>query len=286
MSAGARVATIVRGRSHAAEVVLAASLVGLIIVEYAVIVLLPSTWNRVLAFDYWPYVDAASRWLHGGSFYLPYQLSGPYPVVEHEIMYPPSALFLLVPFTVLPAPLWWAIPTAVAGWFVASYRPSLLGWTGILACLAFPWTPMLWLAGNPVIWIVAGLAAAPRLGWPGAILALKPQFAPLALIGWRHRSFWIASVIVGAASLLLLPLWFDWLNALRNVSSWPGGNLAYWVNNLPLLAIPLIAWLARTSGRTRTPGATRPSGEARTRGETSAPGETQPDSSAGSEVAP
>jgi hypothetical protein len=92
MSAAAHVATLARSRTRSVEVGLAAFLVGLLLVEYAVIALLPSTWNRVLAFDYWPYIDAASRWLHGGSFYLPYQLSGPYPVVEHEIMYPPTAL--------------------------------------------------------------------------------------------------------------------------------------------------------------------------------------------------
>jgi hypothetical protein len=233
---------------HAAEVGLVVALAGLLLAECALLAMMPGTLHRVVGFDYAPYCEAASRWLHGGSFYLPYQLAGPYPVFEHEILYPPTALFLLVPFTFLPAPLWWAIPTAITVWSIVSLRPSTLGWAAIIACFAFPWSLEIWLAGNPVIWIVAGVAAGTRFGWPAIVVALKPQFAPLALFGFRHRSFWLAAGLVTCASLLLFPLWLDWFTALRNVSSWPGGNAAYWLNNVPLLLIPLVAWL---SSRTR-----------------------------------
>jgi hypothetical protein len=221
-------------------------LLGLLLSEYVAIVFWPATWNRVIGLDYAMYTEAAARWVQGGSFYQPYQLAGPYPVVQYEVMYPPTALFLFVPFTVLPAPLFWLIPTAVVAWCVVSYRPSLFGWTTIAACLLFPATPLLWLAGNPVIWPVAGLAAAPELGWPAIAVALKPQFAPLAILSLRRRSFWIAVGLVGLASLLLLPLWLDWLTVLRNASSWPLNTPAYWIVNVPLLAIPVVAWLTRT----------------------------------------
>jgi hypothetical protein len=228
-------------------------MIGLLIAEYAILVTMPMTWNRVVGFDYQPYIQAASHWLSGGSFYLPYQLAGPYAVFEHEIMYPPTVLLILVPFTVLPPPLWWAIPAIVTAWFVASWRPSRLGWIAILACLAYPWSPVIWLAGNPVIWVVAGIAAAPRFGWPAVVVAIKPQFAPLAVFGLGKRSFWLAAGLVAAVSLLMLPLWFDWLTAMRNVKSWPGGNWAYWLNNVPLLAVPPIAWASR-SGESRGAG--------------------------------
>jgi hypothetical protein len=234
---------------HAAEVGLMVALVGLLLAECALFAMMPGTLHRVVGFDYAPYIEAASRWLHGGSFYLPYQLTGPYAVVEHEILYPPTALLLLVPFTVLPAPLWWAIPTTITAWFVVSLRPSLLGWAAIVACLAFPWSLAIWLAGNPTIWIVAGVAASTRLGWPAIVVALKPQFAPLALLGLRHRSFWLAATLVACVSLLLFPLWLDWLTALHNVASWPDGNALYWLNNVPLLLVPVVAWL---SSRTRS----------------------------------
>ncbi len=240
------------------EIVLLATLVGLFIAECFILATLPITWNKVVASDYTSYINAGFRWLHGGSFYLPYQLSGPYPVIQHEILYPPTLLFLLVPFTFLPAPLWFAVPTAITIWYTASFRPSILAWCGIFACLAFPWTPQVWLTGNPVIWIVAGIAAGIRLGWPLAVLVIKPQFAPFALFGLRRRSFWVASVAAGVASLLLLPVWFDWLTILRNVESWPDNNAAYWLNNVPLLAVPVIAWLGR-----KRPGPAVDSGSAR-----------------------
>ncbi len=239
---------------RAAENGLLVVMIGLLIAEWAILVTMPITWSRVVGFDYQPYVQAASHWLSSGSFYLPYQLAGPYPVVEREIMYPPTVLLLLVPFTVLPAPLWWAIPTTVTAWFVASCRPSRLGWIAVLACLAYPWSSEIWLAGNPVIWVVAGVAAAPRLGWPAVIVAIKPQFAPLAVFGFGKRSFWLAAGLTAAASLLMLPLWLDWVTALRNVESWPGGNWAYWLNNLPLLAVPPIAWASRSRERRRGGG--------------------------------
>jgi hypothetical protein len=233
---------------------LLAVVLGLLVSEYVTIAFWPATWNRVIGLNYAVYAEAAARWVQGGSFYQPYQLAGPYPVVQYEVMYPPVALFLFVPFMILPAPLFWLIPTAVVVWCVVSYRPSLLGWTAIAACLLFPGTPLLWLAGNPVIWPVAGLAAAPELGWPAVAVALKPQFAPLAILSIRRRSFWIATGLVSLASLPLLPLWLDWLTVLRNASSWPHDNLAYWIDNVPLLAIPVIAWLTRTRDHISLPG--------------------------------
>lgn len=245
---------VLRRLARLINVGLLAGLLGLLLAEYLAIAFWPATGNRVIGLNYAVYAEAAARWVDGGSFYQPYQLAGPYPVVQYEVMYPPTALFLFVPFMILPAPLFWLIPTAVVVWCVVSYRPSLLGWTAIAACLLFPGTPLLWLAGNPVIWPVAGLAAAPELGWPAVAVALKPQFAPLAILSIRRRSFWIAAGLVGLASLLLLPLWFDWLTVLRNASSWPHDNLAYWIDNIPLLAIPVIAWLTRTRDHISLPG--------------------------------
>jgi len=41
------------------------------------------------AVDYDLYMGATRRWLDGGSFYEPYQLSGPYPITAGDILYPP-----------------------------------------------------------------------------------------------------------------------------------------------------------------------------------------------------
>jgi hypothetical protein len=66
-------------------------------------------WPR-LGIDYGMYIDAAERWLIGEAFYLSHQLAGPYQVAHLDVLYPPPVLALLVPFTILPAMLWWLIP--------------------------------------------------------------------------------------------------------------------------------------------------------------------------------
>ena len=73
--------------------------------------------SQLLAVDYQLYMDAARSWLADGTFYLPYQLAGPYLVTAGDVLYPPYSLVLFVPFTFLPAILWWAVPIAItAGW--------------------------------------------------------------------------------------------------------------------------------------------------------------------------
>jgi hypothetical protein len=58
------------------------------------------------------YRDIGLRWLADGSYYLPHQLAGPYPVtLQLDNLYPPTALALFVPLRVLPGPLWWLNPS-------------------------------------------------------------------------------------------------------------------------------------------------------------------------------
>ena len=59
--------------------------------------------GRHRATDFDLYMAATRSWLSGLGFYHPYQLSGPYEITPGDILYPPVALLLFVPFTVLPA---------------------------------------------------------------------------------------------------------------------------------------------------------------------------------------
>lgn len=75
---------------------------------------------------------------------------------------------------------------------------------------------------------------------------LKPTFAPFALIGIQRRAWWIGAGGLVAASLVLLPMWPDFIAALRNnVGPWPG--LFYSVPDYLFCAIPVVAWWARAS---------------------------------------
>jgi hypothetical protein len=202
--------------------------------------------------DYRTYIDAARRWLSGGPFYEPYQLAGPYQIVSREILYPPIILPLLVPFTVLPAVLWWAIPLGVTSWLIADVRPSLWGWAAICALLIlplpftsdFPWALGAVVSGNPVMWIVAALAAGTRWGWPSVLVILKPSLFPFALLGCRTRRWWIAAGALAAISAVLLPMWVQYVAVLLNTRG-PSATWYYSIGEVPLMLTPLVAWLAR-----------------------------------------
>jgi hypothetical protein len=189
------------------------------------------------------YLDAAQRWLGGGPFYPAYQVSGPYAIQHGAILYPPPILVLLVPFTVLPLALWWILPFGIVGWVVWRLRPSMLGWAGIVAALAAPATIGTLVNGNPVIWATAALALGTLYAWPAVFAAIKVSIAPFALFGCWHRSWWVAAGAGLLISLAFLPMWPDYVRVLLN-SSHPRG-LLYSIAEVPLVMLPLIAWLTR-----------------------------------------
>jgi hypothetical protein len=193
--------------------------------------------------DHATYMAATQRWLAGGSFYQPYQLTGPYLVDKVEILYPPTILPLLVVFSFLPTALWWIVPLAIIGAVVLHWRPTLLGWTGILACMAIPSTFGAIAYGNPEMWIAAFVALGTVYGWPAVLVALKPTLAPFMLLGIRRRSWWLAAGLLALVSVAFLPLWFDYLRVVLNARG-PLVSLFYSLHDVPLLLIPLVAWRA------------------------------------------
>jgi hypothetical protein len=193
--------------------------------------------------DYRLYIDAARSWLHGGPFFQPYQLAGPYQISAGDILYPPVALVLFVPFTFLPAVLWWLIPAVAVGWSLIRLRPRAITWPLMALCIAWPPTLVKVVTGNPVMWAVAAMALGVVYAWPSVLVLIKPSLFPFALFGARRRAWWLA---LGAFVLVSLPfgsLWLDWVTSVLNSQ---GGGLAYSSLEVPLLALPLIAWLGRT----------------------------------------
>jgi hypothetical protein len=204
-------------------------------------------WSEVapgFGVDYRLYTAATTRWMAGGGFYEPLQVAGPYvPWGLPSILYPPTTLLLFVPFTILPAVLWWAIPIGIVAAVMVGHRPHPLAWPAIAMCLWFPTTAEVIYAGNPVLWIVAALAIATR--WPAAavLVLLKPTLAPFALWGIRCRSWWLALACLAAVSLVFLPMWVDYIHVLLNARD-PNG-LLYSLNQVPTLLVPVVAWLGR-----------------------------------------
>ena len=202
--------------------------------------------SRLLAVDYDLYMDATRRWLAGGPFYEPYQLAGPYTVSPGDILYPPYSLVLFVPFTFLPAILWWLIPVGITLGVIAYLRPAMIAWPVLALCLWWPDTNVKLLTGNPVIWVTAAVALGTVYAWPAVFVLLKPSLFPFAVIGIQRRSWWIALGGLGLVSLLFLPMWSDFFTAIVNSQN-PSG-LAYSIGEVPTLLAPVVAALASTRG--------------------------------------
>jgi len=110
--------------------------------------------------DFHQYLAHTERWLAGGSLYLDRQLQGPYAIVAGDSLYPPTILYLTIPFVLgLPEILWWAIPITIIVGMSARHRPAPWTWPVMAAMLATPRAIEIVLYGNPVMWASAALAA-------------------------------------------------------------------------------------------------------------------------------
>ena len=205
-----------------------------------------STQNPNFTLDYRWHMEASRRLLDTGTPYHAYQLAGPYslqegliPAIGAPILYPPIAFALFIPFLWLPALLWWAIPITILVFCMTRHRPPLWGWALTGAC--FCWLPSIgvYIFGNPGMWIAAFVAAGTVWSWPFVLVLLKPTFAPIALLGATHRSWWVALAVLGAISVLFWPVWFDWFTILDNADL----TLGYNTPTVPLMVAPLIPWL-------------------------------------------
>ena len=112
----------------------------------------------------------------------------------------------------------------------------------VLAAAGFVQGPVFW--GTPVFWLVPVVAWGGLLGWPAPFVLLKPTLAPFALVGLRRpRGFLIGIVLLTVLSLPLIPLWWDWLAAVRNSDL----SLTYGIEQVALLLIPTLAVIGSTS---------------------------------------
>jgi len=224
--------------------------------------LVPHPLEQPFGVDYQLYRDATTRWLAGGGFYEAYQLAGPYDISAGDILYPPVALWLFVPFSVSLGPLvaaaqalaWWAIPLGIVAAAVVVLRPRPLVWPLLALCASNPTTLLKVWTGNPVIWSVAALALAvvgsSRTAAP--FVLLKPSLAPFALFGINRRSWWLGAVVLVLVSIPFWAMWAEWLTTVVNSRS---GGLLYSSLEIPMLLVPLVAWWGRTRGGGGLPAA-------------------------------
>ena len=102
-----------------------------------------------------------ARWVDTGIFYLPHQLTltGPYEArTAFDVLYPPIALYLFVPFIYLPPAVWWLIPLGILTWHVLTCRPAWWIWPVLAVLIWFPRTQAMIIWGNTGIWLAAFVA--------------------------------------------------------------------------------------------------------------------------------
>lgn len=218
------------------------------VIGFELSIVVPKVLNLqgALGVDFHQYQDHARRWLAGGGFYLPEQLSGPYAVYELlPPLYPPPFLVLILPFLYVPQVLWWTLPLATLVGVVLWWRPTPWTWVLIASFVAWPRTYEIVLFGNPSMWIAAFAALGTLLAWPHVLVLLKPSLAPIALLGVRHRSWWIALLVVVLISLPFGSMWIDYAKAVLNADQ----GWTYSLRDVPIVLIPIVA----QHGRRRAP---------------------------------
>ena len=185
--------------------------------------------------------EVALGWVSGDPLYPTRQLAGPYQLGGLDVLYPPAAMALLLPALLLPPALWLAIPLGVVAGITVLWRPSPIAWAAIAVCSLAPGTIIEVHQANPVLWVTAAIAVGTRWRPAFAFVLVKPSLLIFALPGIRSRGWWHACALAGAASLAFWPLTIEWLVSVLNARG-PRSGLLYSLLDVPLLAIPLIAW--------------------------------------------
>jgi hypothetical protein len=187
------------------------------------------------------FIASAVRWASGGSFYFPVQLAGRYVPDGDVMLYPPLAIYLFLPFAILPRVLWWALPLAIIAATFWRLRPAYLVWPILAAIWCLVPTQAGLMSGNANMWMTAFVALAVWRGPAAVALAMKPTVFPIALLFARDRHWWLALGIVGLAAIPFGRLWLDYVTITRNLDA----PLSYSLDVYPMLFSPLIAYLAR-----------------------------------------
>ena len=221
------------------------------LVPVAFVLVVPHPLEQPFGVDRDLYLGVTRRWLDGGTYFEPYQLAGPYGIRAGDVLYPPVALLLFLPFAVtglLGAVAWFAVPLVGSAWCVVRLRPRPIVWPLLALCASNPTTLLKAWTGNPVIWSMLALSLAtlgPRWRAAAPFALLKPSLAPFALFGANRRPWWAGLAALAILSVPFAGMWGDWLTSLANSR---GGGLLYSALEIPILALPLVAWAGRTRG--------------------------------------
>ena len=115
--------------------------IAVFLVPVVFVLLVPHPLEQPFGVDFQLYRDVTNRWLAGGPFFEPYQVAGPYDIRAGDVLYPPVALWLFVPFAAgagaiaalaaVVSAAWWALPLGATAASVWRLRPKPAFWPWI-----------------------------------------------------------------------------------------------------------------------------------------------------------
>ena len=218
------------------------TLLGLVLAFRNFYVLGQPAWHDLLGMDHRIYDEAVVRWLHGDGFYYPQQIAGPYVIAQGHVLYPPTALMWLLPGAFLPDIMWFGLPPLILLAVIAWHRPTRWAWPAMAGLLAITDTAQMLVSGTPTTWIAVAMAVGTLWRPAFALVLLKPTLLPFALLGLRHRGWWVVVAALAAVSLAMLPMWVDYLRVVMNARG-PLATPLYSGKDVALVLIPIVAWV-------------------------------------------
>jgi hypothetical protein len=220
-------------------------ILALVVLELAYGLFGPLNWRAAIGNDLAFYARISARLFSGGHWYEDRELHGPFDFdYRYDVLYPPAAAWIFLPFNILGIAGLLAIAAATVIWLLREWRPAPWTWPLMALCLLWPLTLLKGLAGTSSLFVMVGVGLGLRYSWPAAFVMLKPSFLPLSLIGSWRRSWWLAVLAIAVASLPFLADTLRYPEVILNMRN-PRGSL-YSLDDLPLILLPIIAWLGRT----------------------------------------
>jgi hypothetical protein len=215
------------------------------------------SWDRAIGGDLTYYANLARNLFSGGHWFPDKELHGPWQIMNSgpiDVLYPPAAAWIFAPFIVLPIGVLLAAVIGVYLWLFLEWRPSPWSWPLMALCVLWPPTLLTAIGGNSSLFVMMAIGLGLRYRWPSVFILLKPSFLPFAILGIRSKGWWVGLAVLGLMSLPFLRETLLYPQVLLDSRN-PSGALYSFVY-LPMMAIPIIAWLGRT--RRRPPAVVHP----------------------------
>jgi hypothetical protein len=207
-------------------------------------------WDRTIGADLTYYANLARMLFTTGQWFPDKELHGPWLILQSgplDVLYPPAVAWIFAPFIWLPVGVLLAFVIGVNLWLIREWRSAPWTWPLMALCVLWPLTLLKGIGGTSSLFVMVALGLGLRYRWPSVFILLKPSLFPFALLGIRSKWWWVGLALLGLMSLPFLRETLLYPQVILDSRN-PDGAL-YSLTDLPMMAIPIIAWLGQTRRR-------------------------------------